>query len=297
MRFFPFMIVTLGALWFWEKAPLAIFLFFSIGVLIAVLAWLPSGAAVNIRRTVDIQNNRADFFERAFGLTREDCRTLQFDGRNFHYEHFERQKIPYESYTAIRYIGSNVTRTNDPSAPHKTAWQHECVDGSPDLRFKNNPKTMTTEEHVIKFEGRDQHLCTVRRYPGEGSAQIKALVDRINICLAGAQITDYEQQFEAFREAHEKRLSIQEEVLSLKSDIDQCAQVIVSADQLVQLGQANSETAAKRTEAASRMAENQLKLDALNLEIEAMKAQEDAAIRLAKAQSEAATHQKIIDQF
>ncbi len=294
MPFIPFMILCLGAIFLWRKAPwLIISLLLMAGVWVIYIVSAARAKNEKIARIrIQLAKSKADFLTNVFGISQTDCEKLGFDGRFFLHD----RDVPYEEYRGIHETGSSVIQVNDSNLPHVKSWKYQRVDGGPDLRFRDNTQTMTSEQHMITFDGQRPYQLSVFSYPGEGQA-VSKLIQRFETFLIGAKVKNYEELFERYQSSHRDRLLAEGELSRLQREITECESVINAISKLAALAGVCDSPDAKIAVAAARREECLAKKDKIRQEVANLTIEENAAITEARKQCELAQLQDKIAKF
>jgi hypothetical protein len=236
--------------------------------------------------------SRREFLQKAFGISKQDCERLHFDGRFFHHS----KEIPYENYSGIRASGSKRTTISNPSLPHQTSWKYQRRDGGPDLRYRGNFKTMLSVRHFIIFEGIKSFTLHVYSYPGR-SYEVDQLVEKFDAFLCGAQEQDYESEFTAFKEATEKKQQAQSKLNEIQSSLSSCDAVTAAHNKISSAIELTDELKAKVADAEFRRSLLLKDMDQLRREVQEQAQQENQAALAAQAKCEIAMNHRIITRF
>jgi len=234
---------------------------------------------------------RAEFLKRTFGITKQDCERLRFDGRHFHHP----KKSPYETYRGVRANGSTRTTVTNPALPHHISWKYQRLDGGPDLRYRGNVKTMHSERHFIRFEGPQPFVLHVYSYPGH--SDVDQLARKFDAFLCGAQGRDYEREFMEFKAAFEKKQLAQSRLDEAMSSLASCDAVTAAHTRMLSVMAIPADLKAKVEEAATRRLQVFGVVERLRREILEQEQQENLAVRSAQTQSEIALSHRTIAQF
>ena len=234
---------------------------------------------------------RAEFLNRTFGITKQDCERLRFDGRHFHHP----KERPYETYKDVHANGSTRTTVTNPALPHHVSWKYQRLDGGPDLRYRGNVKTMHSQRHFIRFEGLQPFVLHVYFYPGYSDAD--QLAKKFGVFLCGAQEKDYENEFMEFKAASEKKQLAQSRLNETMSSLASCDAVTTAHNRMIRAMAIPADLKAKVEEAATRRLQLLEKAKRLRQEILEQNELENLAVRSAQTQSEIALSHRTIAQF
>ncbi len=193
-----------------------------IGVVIAIAVFVNASSISEYAPHFSISSARLSFFNRAFKLTEADFRQLRFDGRDFHVS--KSSRVPYEKFSGVKIVSTALRTVSNSSLPHTQRWLYQRVDGGPDRRFNGNRMIMTSMGVTVELQG--EPCCCFTFFCHPNSSQYPEAVQRLNEMFAGAQHGDFEEEFEKFQAAFDKRTAAAKAIDELKKKIADCTKVI-----------------------------------------------------------------------
>ncbi len=114
----------------------------------------------------EVDEHRAEFFEKVFGLSRNDLEFFHFDGKDFH---LSNGRHHFSQCSRVRHMDSKTVEVLNPALPHRTSWRYSRIDGGADRRYSNNHEILHSVKHSLLIEGSSTHkLITYDLRDGTG---------------------------------------------------------------------------------------------------------------------------------
>ncbi len=126
-----------------------------------------------------IPDSTINFLQDCFDISKADCYAFRFNGDRF----FLRKKIHYKFIESITCESNINVTTHNSSLPIQQQWAYQNVDGGPDLRYKQNPMTMTTRRYKIRFKGAKRGIMYLYDFPYGFNPDIQDAINRFNNML------------------------------------------------------------------------------------------------------------------
>jgi hypothetical protein len=142
---------------------------------------------------------RHAFLRTLFGITGEYCRALLFDGYSFQL----RTQVPYQEVESIECETCEevtVAASRVPANLCRYRFRHSCVDGSPDLRYHDNPHSVHATRCTVAFRGRSvlrlHVFCAGRGQADYALEHFNAMLRFTRRCNIETYFLEYQADFE-----------------------------------------------------------------------------------------------------
>ncbi|QSX28572.1 hypothetical protein JYB88_09675 [Shewanella cyperi] len=190
-----------------------------------------------------------DFLNYSFDISRDDCKSLRFDGLRFYHEKI----ISIEDYQKASIIHSELITVYNKNIAHKATWKYQCLDGSPDLRYNNNDKLMISEQFKLRFFGKNDFILYVFSHPDQGES-INCLVSKVNILFQRVALGGYEQDLKKYCTLKSDSDLIDDQIKQCEEKLIRCRNTVAAVEKLISKGQPTDDFDAQVKDANANIA-------------------------------------------
>lgn len=159
---------------------------------------------------------RLTYLRSIFGITGEYCHAFCFDGTDF----WIPSQISYKKIKSLQNESAQIHLVNAdkyrlPAEICKTQYTYTCLDGSPDMRYSNNPSYVYTYKFLISFAGDD---CNHHIYTFALSQHVvNNALEKFNRMLWVKDKVDLESPFESYLNNFKRKEDLQKS----KAELDE----------------------------------------------------------------------------